>query len=257
MSEEQSQRSVASSTQHWQEAEVAAPEERERAAVEIAATTARAARLAMAKLAATRAEVEATAAVDAARAAAVELDALCGSRISSSVSADGGTNDELKLAREAAREQESCTPRGAVAAAQTGADAPAALRTGARVAAVPPTVAAAQTGADAPAAGSDGDRSLYRRCGSPSPDRYDGHRGIQAIVRDIGPGVGWHTLTKTNYIEWAAVMWIRLQVLHMWEAVRYNDVDYYEDRRALDALIAVVPTEMQFSLSKKRAAKEA
>jgi hypothetical protein len=52
-------------------------------------------------------------------------------------------------------------------------------------------------------------------------------------------------------------MWIRLQVLHMWEAVRYNDVDYYEDRRALDALIAVVPTEMQFSLSKKRAAKEA
>jgi hypothetical protein len=128
------------------------PEERERAAVEIAATTARAARLAMAKLAATRAEVEATAAVDAARAAAVELDALCGSRISSSVSADGGTNDELKLAREAAREQESCTPRGAVAAAQTGADAPVALRTGARVAAVPPTAATAQTGADAPAA---------------------------------------------------------------------------------------------------------
>jgi hypothetical protein len=103
----------------------------------------------------------------------------------------------------------------------------------------------------------DGDRSLYRRCGSPSPDKYDGHRGIQAIVRDVGPGVGWHTLTKTNYIEWAAAMWIRLQVLHMWEAVRYNDVDYYEDRRALDALIAVVPTEMQFSLSKKRAAKEA
>jgi hypothetical protein len=52
-------------------------------------------------------------------------------------------------------------------------------------------------------------------------------------------------------------MWIRLQVLRMWEAVRYNDVDYYEDRRALDALIAVVPTEMQFSLSKKRTAKEA
>jgi hypothetical protein len=32
---------------------------------------------------------------------------------------------------------------------------------------------------------------------------------------------------------------------------------YYEDRRALDALIAVVPFEMQFSLSKKRTAKEA
>jgi hypothetical protein len=43
----------------------------------------------------------------------------------------------------------------------------------------------------------------------------------------------------------------------MWEAVRYGDVDYYEDRRALDALIAAVPPEMQFSFSQKRTAKEA
>jgi hypothetical protein len=52
-------------------------------------------------------------------------------------------------------------------------------------------------------------------------------------------------------------MRIRLQVWHMWEAIRYGDVDYYEDQRALDALIAAVPPEMQFSLSKKRTAKEA
>jgi hypothetical protein len=43
----------------------------------------------------------------------------------------------------------------------------------------------------------------------------------------------------------------------MWEEVRYGDVDYYEDLRALDALIAAVLSEMQFSLSKKRTAKEA
>jgi hypothetical protein len=43
----------------------------------------------------------------------------------------------------------------------------------------------------------------------------------------------------------------------MWEAVRYDDVDYYEDRWALDALIAAVSSEMQFSLSKKRTAKVA
>jgi hypothetical protein len=43
----------------------------------------------------------------------------------------------------------------------------------------------------------------------------------------------------------------------MWLAVRYVDVDYYEDRRALDALIAAVPPEIQFSLSQKRTAKEA
>jgi hypothetical protein len=43
----------------------------------------------------------------------------------------------------------------------------------------------------------------------------------------------------------------------MWEAVRYSDVDYYEDRRALNALTTAVPSEMQFSLSKKRTVKEA
>jgi hypothetical protein len=51
-------------------------------------------------------------------------------------------------------------------------------------------------------------------------------------------------------------MRVRLQVRHMWEAVRYNDIDYYEDRRALDALIAAVSYEMQFSPSMKRTVKE-
>jgi hypothetical protein len=52
-------------------------------------------------------------------------------------------------------------------------------------------------------------------------------------------------------------MRVRLQVRHMWEAVRYDNVDYYEDRWTLDALVAAVSPEMQFSLSKKRTAKEA
>jgi DNA-binding FadR family transcriptional regulator len=86
MSEGQSQRSVASSAQHRQEVEVAA--------AETAATATKAARLA--ELAAARAEVEAAA-------AAAELEVLRGSSISSSVSANGGTDDELKLVREAAR----------------------------------------------------------------------------------------------------------------------------------------------------------
>jgi hypothetical protein len=141
-----------------------------------------------------------------------------------------------------------------VAAAQIGVDAPTALRARAHA-------AAAKTGVDTPAVlpgdGVDGDRGIYRQRDSPSPDRYHGRRMAQAIVRDIGPGGGWPTLTKTNYVEWAAVMRVRLQVRHMWEAVRYGDVDYHEDRQALDALIAAVPPEMQFSLSQKRTAKEA
>ncbi|XP_034586755.1 uncharacterized protein [Setaria viridis] len=103
----------------------------------------------------------------------------------------------------------------------------------------------------------DEERGPYMQRGSPSPDRRHGRHGAQTVVREVGPGGGWPTLTKTNYVEWAVVMRVRLQVRHMWEAVRYGDVDYDEDRRALDALIATVSPEMQFSLSQKRTAKEA
>jgi hypothetical protein len=117
---------------------------------------ARAVRLAMAKLVATRTEVKAAAAVDVARAAAAELEALRCSSISSSVPADGGTDDELKLARgqcESRRHSgQPRTPRGAVVAAQMGAEAPVALRVRARATVMPPMAMAAQTGADAPMA---------------------------------------------------------------------------------------------------------
>jgi hypothetical protein len=79
-------------------------EERERAAVETA-VMARAARLVMVELAVAMVEVEAAVAADAVRATVVELKALCGNSTSSSVSADSGTDDELKLARESTQEQ--------------------------------------------------------------------------------------------------------------------------------------------------------
>jgi hypothetical protein len=215
----------------------------------------------MAELAAARAEVEAATAANAARAAAAELKALRASSTDSSVSADDDRDNEFKLAREAAREQ----------AAQWVAVHPQGCHGGSpdergRAGGAPGRGACdgrVSDGGGSPdrrgRAGGwvDGDRGLCRRRGSPSPDRYHGHHGIQAIVRDVGPGGGWPTLTKTNYVEWATVMRVRPQVRHMWEAVRYGDVDYYEDRRALDALIAAVPLEMQFLLSKKRTAKEA
>jgi hypothetical protein len=94
-----------------------------------------------------------------------------------------------------------------VAAVLTSADAPAVLWVGARAAVVSLMAAAAQTGADGWV---DGDRNLYRRRVSPSPDRYHDHHGIQAIVSDVGPCGGWPTLTKINYVEWVAVMRVRL-----------------------------------------------
>jgi hypothetical protein len=177
----------------------------------------------MAEVAAARAEVEAAAAADEARAAAAELKSLRASSIDSSVSADDDRDNELKLTREAAREQAAqwaaAHPQGRRGGSPDGRGrAGGAPGGGARGGRVP-------DGGDSPDRREradgwvDGDRGLYRRCGSPSPGRYHGHHGIQAIVRDVGPDNGWPTLTKTNYVEWAAVMRVRLQVRHMWEAV--------------------------------------
>ncbi|BAF27802.2 Os11g0199800 [Oryza sativa Japonica Group] len=244
MSDVRSRRSVVSSTRRQQDAELAAAEERRRATAQTAAAAARAARLAAAELAAARAEAEAEAAEDAARAAEVEVETLRSS-INGSIAGDITADRELEeLARGRARER---AERWAAAHLHGGGGGP---RDRAPADGNPDGRGRAG-GSPEPA------RGPRRQRGSPSPDRHHGHHGVQTVVRDFGPGGGWPTLTKTNYIEWAAVMRVRLQVRHMWEAVRYGDVDYDEDRRALDALIAAVPPEMQFSLSQKRTAKEA
>ena len=166
MSEGQSQRSVASSARHRQEAEIAAAEERERAAAETAAAAERAARLAAAELAATRAEVEAAAARAARLCAAVAPAALPMAASTWSPSRRGKQRESGR------RSGQPRTPMGAVAAAQTGADAPTALQAEARAAAALPAAAAAQTGADAPAGGSTeiavftGDAALPPRTGT-------------------------------------------------------------------------------------------
>jgi hypothetical protein len=179
---------------------------------------------------------------------AAELKALRASSTDNSVSTDDDRDNELKLAREAAREQAAqwaaVHPQGRRGGSPDGRGrtdgAPGGGACGGRV----PDGGGSPDRRGCAGGWVDGDRGLYRRRGSPSPDMYHGHHGIQAIVRDVGPGDGWPTLTKTNYVEWIVVMRVRLQVRHMWEAVRYCDVDYYEDRRALDAIIAAVLSEM-------------
>jgi hypothetical protein len=136
----------------------------------------------MAELAAARAEVEATTTADAARAAVAELKALRASSTGSSVSADDDRDNEFKLAREAEREQAAqwaaAHPQGRRGGSPDergcAGDAPGG---GARDGRVP-------DGGGSPdkrrCAGGwvDGDRGLYKRRGSPSPDRYHSHHGI-------------------------------------------------------------------------------
>jgi hypothetical protein len=41
--------------------------------------------------------------------------------------------------------------------------------------------------------------------------------------------------TKGNYEEWSLVMKVKLQACGLWEAVEEDDVDYQENRMALEA----------------------
>ncbi|KAM0826515.1 hypothetical protein ACQ4PT_068834 [Festuca glaucescens] len=184
MSATRSQHSATSSTRRRQEAELAAAEERELAAAATAAAAARASRLAAAELAAARAEAAAAAAAEAARAAAAEVEVLRGSA-NCSVSADGSADaDQVDAAAQQAAQR----------AAQWAAEHARAPRDG-----------APRGGAHGDGGRNDQDRGLYE---------------IRTVVRDVGPGVGWPTLTKTNYVEWAAIMRIRLQTIkEAWDAI--------------------------------------
>ena len=78
---------------------------------------------------------------------------------------------------------------------------------------------------------------------------------MQTVVKDAGGG--WPLLTKTNYAEWSMVMKVKMQARSMWDAVRYGDADFDEDRRAPEALLAAVPPEMHSSLAYKETDKDA
>jgi hypothetical protein len=182
MSEGQSQHSVASSAQHRQEAEVAAAEERERAAAETAATVTRAARLAMTELATARAEIEAVV-------AAAELEALRVSSTGSSVSVGDDRDNELKMAREAAWEQEAqwvaTHPQGHRAGSLDGRGRDGGAPNGGARGSRAPDGGGSPDRSGRTGGWVDKDRGLYRRCGSPprqvpwslwDPGHYQGRR---------------------------------------------------------------------------------
>jgi hypothetical protein len=80
----------------------------------------------------------------------------------------------------------------------------------------------------------------------------------QRVVREIDVGqANWSLLTKMNYIEWALIMKIKLQVRNLWEAIEPRDVTLQKDRMALDAITSAVPQEMLASLAVKATTAEA
>jgi len=80
---------------------------------------------------------------------------------------------------------------------------------------------------------------------------------VERIIREGGGAGTWPQLTKTNYNEWSLRMKLKMQARRIWDAIEFDDVEYDDDRSALDAICSAVPEEMVPALATKATAKEA
>jgi hypothetical protein len=65
---------------------------------------------------------------------------------------------------------------------------------------------------------------------------------VQRVIREVGGGSNYPTLTKMNYPDWALLMKVKLRVRSLWSAVDKGGGDLHEDMMALDVLSnAVTP----------------
>jgi hypothetical protein len=83
---------------------------------------------------------------------------------------------------------------------------------------------------------------------------------LQKLVREVGIGSSYPTLTKSNYSDWARLMKVKLKARRLWQAVNDgdgSDVDDQEDMMALDALCTAVPPELARAICDKETSKEA
>ena len=93
--------------------------------------------------------------------------------------------------------------------------------------------------------------SLARLTGSGNGE----YRVVECIVREES-GTSM-MLTRTNYMEWALVMEVKLQVARVWSAVTDDAADENDDRRALQIILTGIPPEMLRVLAAKDTVKTA
>jgi hypothetical protein len=86
---------------------------------------------------------------------------------------------------------------------------------------------------------------------------------MERVVERSSANVAWPMLTRTNYLEWALLMEVNYQKLHVWDAVDIgidedpDEDEYQQDRQAMACLLRSVPSEMWGTLGRRRTMKEA
>jgi hypothetical protein len=96
-------------------------------------------------------------------------------------------------------------------------------------------------------------RSPQRR--APSGEQLVVEQVVEKVV-SAGP-TNYPLLTKTNYIQWALLMRIKLEARELWAAVDPGSAKFQVDWMALDAICSAVSAEMINALAMKDFAQEA
>lgn len=65
---------------------------------------------------------------------------------------------------------------------------------------------------------------------------------IERVVREYGNSRKWPQLARTNYNLWSLFMKLKLQAHHLRGAIKHGDVEFHDDRMALEAIYSGVPT---------------
>ena len=73
---------------------------------------------------------------------------------------------------------------------------------------------------------------------------------VVRTVREVS-GTSWPTLTRTNYGEWSVTIKVKLRARRLWNAVDKGTKNKEDDMSALEAILAVVPTEYRESLGQR------
>jgi hypothetical protein len=74
---------------------------------------------------------------------------------------------------------------------------------------------------------------------------------IQRVIREVGGGSTYPTLTKTNYSDWALLMKVKLKARALWSVIEDGGADQQEEMMALNALCGAVPPEMVPTIAKE------
>jgi hypothetical protein len=77
------------------------------------------------------------------------------------------------------------------------------------------------------------------------------------VIREVGGGSSYPTLTKTNYSDWALLMKVKLKARGLWSVIEFGGGDHQEDMMTLDVLSSAVPPETVSAVASKDTTKSA